>query len=376
MKNSTDGAEQSTAGSIMRMVRSKPAKVGVVVATAAVAATALGVGVVAAGGSKPRTIHAASSPAPTVAGTTTVVTMPTTTTTIDSVAPDTPIAVPVTGLAVGSSGPVVAAVKARLATLRYDPGTATDKYDYPLYYAVVAFQKVNGLPRTGKVTPEVAAAMATAPLPTAVLPAAEPNRVEIDLTRQVLLYWQDGKLLRILPVSSGFGGHYCGDDGSCGIATTPTGAFRATSKIKGEHKSPLGQLWDPVFFNGGIAIHGEPSVPSTPASHGCVRIPMNDSTWMYNSLALGTPVYVADSAHIPVPFNQGGTVGPRQPGGTPPTVPRTTTTKPKATTTVPSATTATTAKTTTTAKPTTSTTAAKPVPTTPKVPTTSKAPAH
>jgi hypothetical protein len=119
-----------------------------------------------------------------------------------------------------------------------------------------------------------------------------------------------------------------------------------------------------VFFNGGIAIHGEPSVPSTPASHGCVRIPMNDSTWMYNSLALGTPVYVSDSTHIPVPFNQGGTVGPRQPGGTPPTIPRTTTTKPAATST--SVPTATTAKPptapTTTVKPTT--TVPKPTPTT------------
>jgi lipoprotein-anchoring transpeptidase ErfK/SrfK len=348
----------------MRMVWSKPAKVGVVVATAAAAATALGAGV-AASGSKPRPVPAASSPAPTAASTTTVATTPTTTTTIDSVPPATPIAVPATGLAVGSSGPAVAAVKARLAQLRYDPGT-TDKYDYPLYYAVVAFQKANGLPRTGKVSPEVAAAMATAPLPKAILPSAEPNRVEIDLTRQVLLYWQDGKLLRILPVSSGFGGHYCGDDGSCGIATTPTGAFRATSKIKGAHKSPLGELWDPVFFNGGIAIHGEPSVPSTPASHGCVRIPMNDSTWMYNGLALGTPVYVADSTHIPVPFNQGGTLGPRQPGGTPPTIPRTTTTKPAATnpattTSVPAATTA------TTAKPTTApTTTVKPATTVPK----------
>ena len=54
---------------------------------------------------------------------------------------------------------------------------------------------------------------------------------------------------------------------------------------------------------------------------------MNDASWMYDSLALGTPVYVADSTHIPVPFNQGGTVGPAQPGGTPPTLPHPTTTK-------------------------------------------------
>jgi len=289
----------------MRMVRSKPAKVGVVVATAAVAATALGAGV-AASGSKPRNVPAASSPAPAgPAPPPSPPCRPPRRRTIDSVPVAPPIAVPATGLAVGSSGPAVAAVKARLLQLRYDPGTTTDKYDYPLYYAVVAFQKVNGLPRTGKVSPEVAAAMATAPLPTAILPSAEPNRVEIDLTRQGAAVLARRQAVPDPPVSSGFGGHYCGDDGSCGIRHTPAGAFKATSKIKAPTSPPLGELWDPVFFNGGIAIHGEPSVPSTPASHGCVRIPMNDSTWMYNSLALGTPVYVADSTHIPVPFNQG-----------------------------------------------------------------------
>ena len=121
------------------------------------------------------------------------------------------------------------------ATTRAPRPTSTTT---PCTTPVVAFQKVNGLPRTGKVTTEVAAAMATAPLPTAVLPAAEPNRVEIDLTRQVLLYWQDGKLVRILPVSSGFGGHYCGDDGSCGIATTPDGCLPGHEQDPGDAQVP------------------------------------------------------------------------------------------------------------------------------------------
>jgi hypothetical protein len=138
----------------------------------------------------------------------------------------------------------------------------------------------------------------------------------------VLFFWIDGRLARILPVSSGFGGHYCGGDGSCGIAITPIGAYRATSKILGWHKSPLGELWNPVFFNQGIAIHGEPSIPTTPASHGCVRIPMGDSVWLYNALPLGTPVYVADAGHVPVAFSKGGSVGPVQPGGSPATTRR------------------------------------------------------
>jgi hypothetical protein len=168
-----------------------------------------------------------------------------------------------------------------------------------------------------------------------MIAGAEPNRVEIDLSKQVLFFWQDGKLARILPVSTGYGGHYCGKDGSCGIAITPTGAYRATSKILGLHTSPLGELWNPVFFNGGIAVHGEPDVPATPASHGCVRVPMNDSMWVFDRMPLGTPVYVRDDTHVPMPFDQGGTVGAVQPGGTPPTLARPTTTSgpPKVTST-------------------------------------------
>jgi len=343
-KRNTDhgvASARSAAAPLIKLARSKQAKVGVVVATAA-AATALGAGLASGSSASTGKTRSALAAAPsTEATTTTVTTIPTTTTTVDSVPPGTPIAVPAAGLGVGASDPAVLAVKQRLALLRYDPGDVSSAhFDYPLYDAVVAFQKVHGLPRTGRVTPDVAAALAQADLPAAMLTGAEPTRVEIDLTRQVLFFWQDARLTRILPVSTGFGGHYCGNDGSCGIATTPTGAYQATSKIKGIHVSPLGELWDPVFFNGGIAIHGEPSVPVTPASHGCVRIPMNDSTWMYDSLALGTPVYVRDDSHAPVPFDQGGTEGPRQPGGTPPTLPH-----PTATTATAAPTTATTPKT-------------------------------
>ena len=285
---------------------------------AVVAAGATGVGLAFAGGtSKPPThIPVASGQG---LSRTTAPAESSTTTTIDTVPAGIPIALPPAGLGLGSSGAAVQAVKQRLTDLRYDPGPINGRFDQQTYYAVVAFQKVHGTSRTGRVTQAVADSMVTDNLPNALVPDGEATRVEVDLTRQVLFFWIDGRLARILPVSSGFGGHYCGDDGSCGIAITPVGAYRATSKILGWHKSPLGELWNPVFFNQGIAIHGEPSVPTTPASHGCVRIPMGDSVWLYNALALGTPVYVADTNHVPLAFSKGGSVGPVQPGGTPPT---------------------------------------------------------
>ena len=33
-------------------------------------------------------------------------------------------------------------------------------------------------------------------------------------------------------------------------------------------------LWYPLYFHRGFALHGYPSVPAYPASHGCVRLPM------------------------------------------------------------------------------------------------------
>src|SRR5207244_4348779 len=69
-------------------------------------------------------------------------------------------------------------------------------------------------------------------------------------------------------------------------------------------KSRLGMLFNPLYFNGGIAIHGAPSVPPYPASHGCVRIPLGASHWFPALVPNGTPVYVKGVGNAPVPFNE------------------------------------------------------------------------
>jgi hypothetical protein len=74
--------------------------------------------------------------------------------------------------------------------------------------------------------------------------------------------------------------------------------------MQGIRVSKLGKLWNPLFFNGGIAIHGEPAVPAYPASHGCVRIPMSASLWFYQTVPVGEPVYVLGGKTAPVPFNE------------------------------------------------------------------------
>ena len=79
------------------------------------------------------------------------------------------------------------------------------------------------------------------------------------------------------------------------VAVTPGGSFRIGRKAVGLEIAPLGELWWPMYFNGGIAIHGSPSVPAYPASHGCIRIPMYAAPTFYNEVPAGTRVHVLNS---------------------------------------------------------------------------------
>ncbi len=182
------------------------------------------------------------------------------------------------------------ALEQRLADLRFDV-TPDGKEDDNTRQALIAFQKLSGLPRTGKSDPAVINALASATLPPPMRPDGEPTRVEIDLGRQVLFLYTNGSLNKVLPVSTGTGKRYC-DEGKCGIATTPKGSFRVERRISGWRKSDLGRLYNPLYFKGGIAIHGFPSVPPTPASHGCVRIPMGSANAFPGLVPDGTLVIV------------------------------------------------------------------------------------
>jgi len=53
-------------------------------------------------------------------------------------------------------------------------------------------------------------------------------------------------------------------------------------------------LYYPSYFSDGIAIHGNPEVPSTPASHGCIRVPMFAAKTVSRKLPVGTIVLVYD----------------------------------------------------------------------------------
>lgn len=219
---------------------------------------------------------------------------PTTTTTVIAAAPIAPVVTPPPApvqLVRGAQGPDVLRLQERLVQLHYDPGTVDGRYGAETALAVMAFQKVSGLPRTGVADAATLVALDGATDPAPLVPTGAPTRVEVDMARQVLLVWSDGQLVKILPVSTGNGKRYC-ENGNCGVAVTPLGEFRAERRIAGQHRSPLGVLYNPVYFHKGFAIHGSPSIPPSPASHGCVRVPIHSSRWIYDHVANGTPIHL------------------------------------------------------------------------------------
>ena len=195
------------------------------------------------------------------------------------------------GLGTGARGAEVAALEQRLDALKYDVGAVNDVYDQNTAYGVMAFQKVHGMARTGRATDDVVAALATAKAPEVLVPNGGENRVEIDIPRQVLFLYKAGSLQKIVTISSGNNQRFC-SEGYCRRAVTPGGSYGIYRQGRGWETGPLGSLYNPLYFNGGIAIHGSKSVPGQPASHGCIRIPMSTAEWFPGQVHTGMPVHV------------------------------------------------------------------------------------
>ena len=227
------------------------------------------------------------------------------------------------GIGQGAKGAQVEAIQTRLQELKFDVPEITGTFGDQTFHAVMAFQKLNGLSRTGRVGPQTLAALETATEPEPLLPDGGADRVEVDIERQILMVWKDNQLAHVLSVSTGNNKDFCvldPDTGKtdCDTAKTPGGSFRVTRRWVGWRESRLGEMYNPLYFNGGIAIHGSPSVPAYPASHGCVRIPMVSAEWFPTVIADGTPVYVFGPDKTPTPLKSKGPASTK-PSTVPPT---------------------------------------------------------
>lgn len=187
-------------------------------------------------------------------------------------------------LRIGSSGPAVARLNARLRSLGYATGTGR-RFGAATHHAVMAFQKLNGLERDG-----VAGARTLTTLRDprrASIGRGAGDRIVVDLSDQVLMEVRGGRVRRIVNASTG---NPALPDGR-GEAT-PIGTFRVGRKVAGVDRGELGPLHWPSYFVGGIAVHGSPSVPGTPQSHGCVRIPMHLARSLHDAMTAGMLVQV------------------------------------------------------------------------------------
>jgi lipoprotein-anchoring transpeptidase ErfK/SrfK len=233
----------------------------------------------------PSTAAPTTEPAPTTAAPTTApptTAAPTTTTRPKPAAP--------AKLRSGSEGAQVKALQRRLHELGYQVQAADGQFGPETHHSVVAFQKVNRLGRDGVVGPITRKALERPRVPKPRSTKAG-FHVEADLTLQVVYLVKDGKIQEILDASSASGQTYT-VDGDVRLAVTPQGSFVIQRKIDAWRRSKLGLLYRPAYFTGGYALHGAPSVPPFPASHGCIRITTTAMDRWFAKLPVGTPMLV------------------------------------------------------------------------------------
>ncbi|MGH2635992.1 MAG: L,D-transpeptidase [Actinomycetota bacterium] len=186
-------------------------------------------------------------------------------------------ATPLPALRSGSRGVFVELLEQRLQELHYRLAGANDRdYDFRTADAVVAFHKVQRMPRLFSVNAATWRALADPKVPR---PRHDWHGLhfEVDQTRQVLYTVEDGEVTNVLHVSTGAGG------------ATRDGTFRVYRKLAGFSPN---RLYYPSYFDGLRALHGWTEVPTYAASHGCVRIPYWNAVWVYGVAAYGTRVAV------------------------------------------------------------------------------------
>lgn len=112
-------------------------------------------------------------------------------------------------------------------------------------------------------------------------------------TCQAMLYVKGGKYQKAMAISSGKAGTstpnnvytlgntatgwYCSKQYPENCANHTEGRFATSGKR-------FGNMYNRRHFVGGKYVHGSTSVPTYPASHGCIRVSIADSDWMYDNV--------------------------------------------------------------------------------------------
>jgi hypothetical protein len=207
------------------------------------------------------------------------------------------------------SAPAVAdgslrAVEQHLSELGYPVGAVDGVQDGHTLRALCAWRRLSGSSahRGGIQAAEYDRILATRSLPTVSRTA---THLVVDRTCQVVTYRSNGRVQRVLPASTGRPGK-----------ETPAGTFSVYRKRAGWHTStlypaPQPNMYNTLYFNGVVALHGSRDVPTEPASAGCVRVTPAGADFLYPRVPIGTRVEVIGTwggsdapapAPVPGPF--------------------------------------------------------------------------
>ena len=177
----------------------------------------------------------------------------------------------------GARGTPVLLMQRRLQALGFAV-PVTGYFDDGTARAVTTFRKTNGMGTSGYASSDVFDMLFHRRGAFKLRYPRAGRHVEFDWSRQVLVLADKGRAWRTYHASSG-------------KPATPTvfGTFRFYRKDLGVNG--VGMV-DSSYFIGGYAIHGYPSVPLYPASHGCIRVPIPNARDIYNNISLGERIFV------------------------------------------------------------------------------------
>jgi hypothetical protein len=177
----------------------------------------------------------------------------------------------------GARGTAVRALQRRLKALGYVT-PVSGYFDGSTSRAVLAFRKVFGMSRVTVANKAVFRRLAKGGGRYRVRYPKAGRHAEFDWSRQVLVLARGKRPVKVLHASSG-------------APATPTvfGAFRFYRKDAGYNEKGM---YYSSYFIGGYAIHGYASVPTYPASHGCIRIPIPSATSVFRWVRLGGRIFV------------------------------------------------------------------------------------
>ena len=176
----------------------------------------------------------------------------------------------------GSRGLAVRALQRRLKDLGY-LAPVSGRYDGTTGRAVLAFRKVNGFSRTTSAGRSVFRRLARGGGGFKLRYPKAGKHAEFDWSRQVLVLARGARPVLIIHTSSG-------------SSATPTvfGNYRFYRKQPGYNSKGM---YYSSYFVGGYAVHGYSPVPTFPASHGCLRIPIPSAKRVYGWIDVGDRMF-------------------------------------------------------------------------------------